>query len=155
MGNYKHAYEGDSITINFQSMSWDLPDEILKTAQKTGAKLEFVFSKGLGDIDLALVWEDEETERWWPDATEAGANNENLYIYKNGSGRSGVTYDSAAKKLTIILDQALETYKDTQATGSRKGFESATDASIILYCWRGADKGNITNLGFVSANIVQ
>jgi hypothetical protein len=97
-----------------------------------------------GYLNLALVWQDNATQRWWPTDTEAGTDNVNLIIVGHEVSKSGVTYDSGTKKLTITLEDALETYSS---------FSSATDVNLVLACWWGVTD-SINELGIVSANIV-
>jgi len=167
LGNdLNYGYESDGISIHYKQFSWHLPQATLTTAQRAGAKLEIVFSKDLPTLPkaptLALVWQDFETERWWPTATEAGTNDINVILAgwkldgttESYQYKSGVTYDSTTKKLTVALPTALETYNDADADADRIGFESATDVQIILDCYWGVET-SIAELGIVSANIVQ
>jgi hypothetical protein len=164
MGDYIHGYEEDGISINFQAMMWDLSDAVLAIAQDPGARLDIVFSKDLGDhTGIGLVWQDAGTERWWPEGAERGTpdgDNDmpNVYVYRNEPSKGGVYYDKQTNRLSVVLDQALETYKNSDANSPKIGFESATDAAILIYCWwnekGGGDSVNITDLGILSANIV-
>jgi len=164
MGDYIHGYEEDGISINYQSMMWNLSEAVLATAQDPGARLDIVFSKDLGDhTGIGLVWEDAGTERWWPEGAERGTpvgDNDmpNVYVYRNEPSKNGVYYDTQTKRLSVVLDTALETYNDSDANSGKIGFESATDAAILIYCWwnekGGGDNVDITDLGILSANIV-
>jgi hypothetical protein len=70
---------------------------------------------------------------------DEGANGgEGGYTYK-----SGVSYDSGAKKLTVNLETALESYTD---------FKNAADVNLVLDC--AYPSININALGIVSVNIV-
>ena len=151
MGNYSYGYQEDGISIEYKQAVWHLPAATFTTAKGTNAKLELVFNRDLTEYSpaLYLVWQDNATQRWWPTDAEAGTNNANLLIinYDNGAyaGRkTGVTYDSGTKKLTIVLQTALETYSS---------FSSATDVNLVLACWWGVTD-SINELGIVSANIV-
>ncbi|MDR1837290.1 MAG: hypothetical protein LBQ89_06485, partial [Treponema sp.] len=151
MGNYSYGYQGDGISIEYKQAVWHLPEDVLETAQENGAQLELVFNRDLTEYSpaLYLVWQDNATQRWWPTDSEAGTNNENLLIinYDNGAyavRKPGVTYDAGTKKLTIVLNNSLETYS---------GFSSATDVNLVLACWWGVTD-SINELGIVSATIV-
>ena len=151
MGNYSYGYQEDGISIEYKQAVWHLPAATFTTAKGTNAKLELVFNRDLTEYSpaLYLVWQDNATQRWWPTDAEAGTNNANLLIinYDNGAyaGRkTGVTYDSGTKKLTIVLNNSLETYSS---------FSSATDVNLVLICWYGITD-SINELGIVSANIV-
>jgi len=146
MGNYSYGYKADGISTETNQAVWHLDATTLSKAQTAGAKLELVFSEepDTTSISLALVWADIDSQRWWPNSVEAGPGNANILIVDNNTLKSGVTYDSGAKKLTVNLQTALETYT---------GFQSATDVNFILACWYGITD-SISELGIVSANIV-
>ena len=146
MGNYTYGYEEDGISIQYIQAVWHLPEETLTIAKTDGAKLEIVFNKDVtvNYPTLALVWQDIGSGRWWPTTAEAGADNANIIFFKYELSKSGVTYDTTTKKLTVVLPTALETYS---------GFKSATDVNFVLTCWYGVTT-NINELGIVSANIV-
>lgn len=124
-----------------------MPEATLAAAKNPDARLEIVFNNDLTSRSkfpmLVLVWQDI-PNRWWTKGdAEEGKDGINYRILEYGFGRSGVTFDSSSKKLTVILENALETYG---------GFKSATDVNFVLDCWWGID--NTTELGTVSANIV-
>jgi hypothetical protein len=160
MGQWYYGYESNGITFNKKQAVWHLPEEVLESAQESGAKLEIVFTSDISSLTVgeatdhyamfALVWQGIDTERWWPSELEAGDDNENLIIFgwdvaaNEALDVTGVSYDSTSKKLTIVMEDALETYS---------GFSDATDVNILLNCWYGTD--DINTLGIVSANIVE
>ena len=148
MGAWSYGYQEDGISTHYKQAVWHLPEATLSTAKSADARLEIVFNDDLTKRDkvpmLVLVWQDIASNRWWPKGdTEEGKDGINYRIMEYGFGRSGVTFDSTAKKLTVILETALETYS---------GFKSSTDVNFVLDCWWGID--NTTELGIVSANIV-
>jgi len=157
IGNYRYGYEEDGIEINYKQAVWNLPSDVYSTAKTAGAKLEIVFSQDIetragGTPMLVLIWQDITSGRWWPSVAQAGTNNVNITLchYDEGAGNytyhSGVTYDSATKKLTITLNTALETYSS---------FSTLTnpDVNFVLSCWYGITS-SINELGIVSVNIV-
>jgi len=152
MGNWYYGYEENGVTFEYKQAVWQLSQTVSETAQTHGAKLEVVFSR---DLDVAssgiiLVWQGADINRWWPTPAEAGTDNVNLYLVNNGTLKSGVTYDPAAKKLTVVLDQALETYNGSGTSGK---FTDASKVNLIIHAWWGVNT-KIDELGIVSANIV-
>jgi hypothetical protein len=63
------------------------------------------------------------------------------YVYEDG-----VSYDSTAKKLTIVLETALENYSDFEAAEG--------NVNLIIDAWYLGGSEDINDLGIVSANIV-
>jgi len=158
MGACNYGYQEDGITTHYKQAVWHLPEAILTTAKSPDARLEIVFNNDITSRaqypTLALVWQDTVgAGRWWPTSDEEGKDAVNLRVLQGEFGRSGVTYDSSSKKLTVILENALETYNDPDGSGSRIGFVDSTDVNFVLDCWWGVD-ANINELGIVSANIV-
>ncbi len=156
IGNWYYGYEANGITFHLKQAVWHLPATVLTTAKTSGAKLEIEFTQdisnlgeNIGQATLALIWQGIDTQRWWPTDAEAGTDDKNLIIYcwdstANASlNKTGVTYDSTAKKLTVVLENALETYNS---------FKTANDVNLILDCYWGAS-AKIDELGIVSANI--
>jgi len=153
MGSYNWGYAENGITPNLKQAVWHLSVDDLTAAQTAGAKLEIVFSKEQTDTPtLALIWQGISTDRWWPTNAEAGTDNVNLKLIwwdtvnNQVAYKTGVSYDSTAHKLTIVLNQALETYGGFAAAG-------VTDANFVLDCFWGITT-KIDELGIVSASIV-
>jgi hypothetical protein len=73
MGNYRYGYKEDNISTEDNQAVWHLPPDTLQIAKATGAKLELVFSEDqdMAELSLALVWQDIDTQRWWPTTAEA------------------------------------------------------------------------------------
>jgi len=148
MGAWSYGYQEDGISTHYKQAVWHLPAATLTTAKDPEARLEIVFNNDLISRSqipmLVLVWQDIASNRWWPKGdAEEGKDGINYRILEGGFGRSGVTFDSSTKKLTVVLKTALETYS---------GFKNSSDVNFVLDCWWGIN--DTTELGIVSANIV-
>jgi len=174
IGNWYYGYDSTGITFNLKQAVWHLPEDVLATAKTSGAKLEIEFREDISSLTVgsetnqyawfALVWQGIDIDRWWPTDEEAGKqpgsdDSPNLVIFGWDSENedefeiNGVTYDQTTKKLTIVLDQALETYNGSATSGK---FTEATDVNLVLDCFYGVtDTEKIDEkIGIVSANIV-
>jgi len=148
IGNYDWGYEANGVTANFKQAVWNLSGDILEDAQKLGAKLVIEFADDISSLSphLVLVWQGA-VNNWWPDPFNGndwtiGHYDETAhdYIFKDG-----VSYDPNTKKLTIVLEDALEDHSD---------FITETYANFVLDCWYGVT-AKIDELGIISANIVE
>ncbi len=157
LGAWYYGYEGNGVTLSYSQAVWsNIPEATLDIAKQPGAKLVFEFYEDISSgKDLALVWQDPASNRWWPSVAEQGTGEINMRIFGyDGSGgqinngsitRDGITYDSETKKLTIVLDKALETYS---------GFKNAAKANLILDYWWDAGGNERINDLVKSASIV-
>jgi hypothetical protein len=161
MGNYSFGYKEDGISPNYSQALWHLAPEVLTIAKESGAKLEIVFGNSFDFLSenpaLSLVWQDIDSQRWGF-LPEGGFHGDfaDLIIYgwdANANShvfRNGVSYDPGARKLTIILDRALETYDE---------FADATNVNLIFYnhyySGQFPQGVNINQFNIVSANIVE
>jgi len=161
MGNWYYGYRENGVTFHLKQAVWHLPEDVLATAKTEGAKLEIVFANDIQNLTvgtntghwatIALVWQGIDIERWWPTPAEEGTDSEHIKVFEYNSTtqnnkRTEVSYDQAAKKLTIPLS-VLQGY-DT--------FKTANDVNLVLDFFYGVtDFEKIDEkIGIVSANIV-
>jgi len=144
LGKYDWGYAENGVTPNYKQAVWPLSGVVLTSAQETGAKLVIEFASGISSKNphLVLIWQGEGND-WWPassyDDMTIGHWDGSNYVFK-----TGVTYDSGTKKLTIVLDEALEDY-DT--------FKDEFYVNFVLDCVYGVTT-KIDELGIIKADIV-
>jgi len=155
MGNWYYGYKENGVTLDLQQAVWyNLASDVLDTAKEPGAALELGFNKdiigpGNENPHLYLIWQNPDTNRWW--AAEGVDYME--YTLGNWQGgaegswvpHNGVSYDSGTKKLTVVLEDALEGYNT---------FINTTGQINFLVTYGYPPEANVNSLGIVSANIV-
>jgi len=157
MGKWKYGYQENGISPELNQAVWHLPSDVIELAKEDDAALEIVFNKdniggGNENPHLNLLWQNPDTERWWyDDWKEATLGNWGGLDYDNPVNgyvlQDGVFYDADAKKLTVVLKDALESYDDFIDTTGEINF-------IITYGYTGSTEGNVNSLGMISANII-
>jgi len=149
LGKYAWGYEENGVTPNYKQAVWNLYGDVLEDAQEPGAKLVIEFNNDVSTKSphVVLVWGGA-SNNWW----QSTFTNEDLtighwdsdindYVFKDG-----VTYNSTTKKLTIVLEDALEDYSN---------FQNETYVNFSLECQYTNDGiTKIDALGIVKADIV-
>ena len=155
MGNYRYGYGADDgdddsggLVARYSQAQWHLPAETLDMAQQENAQIEIVFATDLPSNEsphLILVWQDHDTKRWWPPEI-VEAVDYTLANYHTGAYQyaPGVSYNGRAKKLTIDLATALESYED---------FLNATNVNFVMDVWY-PPNFNFNTLDIESINVV-
>jgi len=163
MGTWYYGYLSNGISLNYQQAVWyNLPSDVLATAREPGAAFVLGFNQdiiggGNENPHLILLWQNPETNRWWPNDPDGSLiQTYTLGNWQDGVGtydplngyyvlHNGVTYDHGEKKLTVVLEDALESYSDFIAAAGQINF-------LVSYVY--PDDANVNSLGMVSANIV-